>query len=449
MSIMEDDDEFVNAYMTIEPAEGNVPDSFVTIFSKLKKANGIDNELMLCQSAEHFAQTNMEYISLSNDYMAHSLPENYHGYTEERVAQDLLFVIQHEIGHLNIHPNQSVGWEDEIKNLPLERSRRGRWANYFSDVIVNYTAGNGVQLLSGPNKESDTEDMNNAMWSSYAGGYRTCFDGNGRFEGQVTHRLLLESGKLVDNRFNSGRYTNPATEDGYTPSEDTPRFERWQGHGRGPQLYPSVAWTVAHSMPIGTDMGAGLGLSTRSQAFPDNWKQLEVRATVNVEYSPNADKWLGYNPTPGTCPLTGGDTTNEGVINAGTYTVLQTRTYDKLLNTKEMRRIEFYQIDYSGTPRWIPAHYCITLCPACGLPAPTQFELGFGYKPYMKEIMEYDPRTMNQAERSKLYAQLLHNLLAGLYATSKTGYGGQTGVAAGEAWLHDTAWDMHLQHTGN
>ena len=67
----------------------------------------------------------------------------------------------------------------------------------------------------------------------------------------------------------------------------------------------------------------------------------------------------------------------------------------------------------------------------------------------MKDIMEYDPRTMNQAERSKLYAQLLNNLIAGLYATSPTGYGGKTGVAAGEAWLYDTAWDMHLQHTGN
>ena len=449
MSIMEDDDEFIATYMTIEPAEGNVPPSFVKMLSQLKKANGISNELMLVESAEHFAQTNMDYISLSNDYMAHGLPENYHGFTEKRVAEDLLFVIQHEIGHLNIHPNQSYGWEEEIKSLPLERSRRGRWANYFSDVIVNYTAGNGVQLVPSSDKESNTEAMNSAMWSSYAGGYRTCYDGNGMLEGQVTHRLLLESGKLVDNRFNNGRYTNPATVDGFAPSEETPRFERWQGHGRGPQLYPSVAWCVSHKMPVGTDIGSGMGLSTTPQDFPDNWKQIEVKATVNIEYSANADKWLGYNPTPGTCPLTGGATTNEGIINAGTYTVTSTRTYDKILNTKELRPIEFYQIDYGGTLRWIPAHYCITLCPACGLPAPTQFELGFGYKPYMKDIIEYDPRTMNQAERSKLYAQLLHNLLAGLYATSKTGYDGKTGVAAGEAWLHDTAWDMHLQHTGN
>ena len=432
-----------------KPAEGNVPESFKTITSLLKKANGINNKLVIVPTAQHEAYTNMEYISLSGDYLAHALPENYHGYTEERVAEDLRFVIQHEIGHLNIHPNISYGWEEEIKGLPLERSRRGRWANVFSDVIVNYTAANGVQLLGSSTKEEDTKNMNSAMWSAYGGGFRTCYDGNGGFEGQNAHRTLLESGNLVDNRFNGGRYTDPATTDGFTPSEETPVFERWQGHGRGPQYYPSVAWAVAHKMPVGTDIGSGMGLSTKSQEFPDNWKQVQVKATVKIEYSENADKWLGYNPTPGICPLTGGTTTNEGQIVAGTYTVLGTRSYDKILNTKELRPIEFYQIDYNGTPRWIPAHYCLTLCPHCGSPAPSQFELGFGYKPYMKDIMEYTPRQMNQAERSKLYAQLLNNLIAGLYATSPTGYGGETGVAAGEAWLHDTAWDMHLQHTGN
>lgn len=432
-----------------KPAEENVPESFKKILSGLRKANGIDNKLVVVPTAQHEAYTNMEYISLSGDYLAHSISENYHGYTEKRVSEDLLFVIQHEIGHLNIHPHVSHGWKEEIKGLPLERSRRGRWANVFSDVIVNYTAGNGVQLLESSSKEQDKENMNSAMWSAYAGGFRTCYDGNGSFEGQNAHRSLLERGELVDNRFNEGRYTNPATEDGFTPSDETPIFERWQGHGRGPQYYPSAAWAVAHKMPVGTDMGAGMGLSTKSQDFPDNWKKVQVKATVSIEYSDAADKWLGYNPTPGTCPLTGGSTTSEGIIDAGTYTVLKSRTYDGIIDTKELRPIEFWQIDYNGTPRWIPAHYCQSLCPHCGAPSPSQFELGFGYKPYMKDIMEYDPRTMNQAERSKLYAQLLNNLIAGLYATSPKGYRGETGVAAGEAWLHDTAWDMHLQHTGN
>jgi hypothetical protein len=291
------------------PAEGNVTDGFKKILSELRKANGIDNKLVVVPTAQHEAYTNMEYISLSGDYLAHALPENYHGYTEERVSEDLLFVIQHEIGHLNIHPHVSYGWEEEIKGLPLERSRRGRWANVFSDVIVNYTAANGVQLVESSSKEKDSQNMNSAMWSAYAGGFRTCYDGSGGFAGQNAHRSLLERGQLVDNRFNEGRYTNPATEDGFTPSDETPTFERWQGHGRGPQYYPSAAWAVAHKMPVGTDMGPGMGLSTTTQDFPDNWKQIQVKATVNIEYSSNADKWLGYNPTPGTCPLTGGETT--------------------------------------------------------------------------------------------------------------------------------------------
>ena len=110
MSIMADDDEFIDTYMTIEPAGDNVPEDFYKMLGKLKKANGISNELMLVDSAEHFAQTNMDYISLSNDYMAHGLPENYHGFTEKRISEDLLFVIQHEIGHLNIHPKGLGDW---------------------------------------------------------------------------------------------------------------------------------------------------------------------------------------------------------------------------------------------------------------------------------------------------------------------------------------------------
>ena len=52
----------------------------------------------------HEAYTNMTYISLSGDYLSMAMEGNYHGYPEERLREDLDFVIQHEIGHLNIHP---------------------------------------------------------------------------------------------------------------------------------------------------------------------------------------------------------------------------------------------------------------------------------------------------------------------------------------------------------
>jgi len=436
------------------PAEGNVPEAFKKILGEMRRINGVDNKLVVVGEAEHDAHTNMEYISLSGDYLAHALAENYHGYPESRLREDLGFVIQHEIGHLNIHPNVSVGWKEEIDSLPLEASRRGQWANVFSDVIVNYTAANGAQLIvGGSEKEKASEDMNNAMWAAYGGGFRTCFgDTPNGLNGQVLHRELLEKGQVVDNRYNGGRYDNPATEDGYTPSNETPSYQIWQGHGRGPQYYPSISWCLGNQMPAGTDLGGGAGLTTASQPYPENWRRVELRATINIEYSPNADKWLGYNPEPGVCPLTGGSTTDEGSIPSGRYTVLATRTYDGIMNTDLIRPIEFYQIDVGGTPRWVPAHYCYTLCPHCGEVAASQFEMGFGYKPQMSmaDAGELTDTTMAvQLERSRLYAQLLNNLLAGLYATSPGGYGGKTGVAAGEAWLHDTAWDMHLQHTGN
>jgi len=434
------------------PAGDNVPDSFKSILSELKRLNGISNKLVVVPTAQHSAYTNMEYISLSGDYLAHALPENYHGYPESRLREDLLFVIQHEIGHLNVHPNISVGWKEEIAALPLERSRRGQWANVFSDVIVNYTVANGAQLVvGGSDRESAATAMNNAMWAAYGGGFRTCFGrtGNG-FAGQRRHRELLETGQLVDNRYNGGRYDNPATEDGFTPSNETPSYQTWQGHGRGPQYYPSIGWCLGNQMPVGTDLGAGAGLTTAPQPYPENWRRVQLRATIDIEYSPNADKWLGYNPVPGTCPLTGGSTTNEGSVASGIYTVLATRTYDGVLNTDQIRPIEFYQLDVGGTPRWVPAHYCESLCPHCEQPAGSQFEMGFGYEPLMKSNPTDIPtEQIGQLEHSRLYAQLLNNLLAGLYATSSLGYRGQTGVAAGEAWLHDTAWDMHLQHTGN
>jgi hypothetical protein len=440
------------------PAEDNVPDAFKNILSEMRRINGVNNKLVVVPMAQHEAYTNMDYISLSGDYLAHALSENYHGYPANRLLEDLGFVIQHEIGHLNIHPSAAVGWKEEIGSLPLEASRRSHWSNVFSDVIVNYTAANGAQLVvSGSEKENAVKGMNNAMWAAYGGGFRTCYghednDPSKSFIGRTKHRQLLEIGALVDNRYNGGRYDEPATEDGYTPSTATPSYQIWQGHGRGPQYYPSIGWCLGNQMPVGTDLGSGAGLTTTTQPYPENWRQVELRATLNIEYSPNAEKWLGYNPDSGTCPLTGGATNNEGSIPSGRYTVLATRTYDGVMNTDQIRPIEFYQLDVGGTPRWVPAHYCYSLCPHCGEVAASQFEMGFGYKPYMKDA---DSGTMPDItgavnlERSRLYAQLLNNLLAGLYATSPEGYGGKTGVAAGEAWLHDSAWDMHLQHTGN
>ena len=437
-----------------KPAEGNVPESFKKILGELQRINGVSNPLVVVPTAEHSAAyTNMSYISLSGDYLAHALAGNYHGYPESRLREDLQFVIQHEIGHLNIHPNVSVGWKEEINELPLEKSRRGHWANVFSDVIVNYNAANSTQLVvGGSEKDQAKKDMSSAMWAAYGGGFRTCYgdEGNG-YAGRSAHKTLLEQGKLVDNRYNNGRYDNPATEDGYTPSNETPTFQLWEGHGRGPQYYPSIGWTLGNQMPVGTDVGAGMGLSTAPQPYPENWRRIKVMADVTIEFSENANKWLGYNPSPGTCPLTSGATRNEGPIPAGEYTVLRTRTYDGSENTPLIRPIEFYQIDVGGTPRWIPAHYCYSLCPHCGQVAASQFEMGFGYKPMMKGagLESYSEAGMGGAERSRLYAQLLNNLLAGLYATSEEGFAGKTGVAAGEAWLYETAWDMHLQHTGN
>ena len=51
------------------------------IANKLRGINGISNKLVIVPSAIHEAYTNMEYISLSGDYMAMAMIDNYHGDT--------------------------------------------------------------------------------------------------------------------------------------------------------------------------------------------------------------------------------------------------------------------------------------------------------------------------------------------------------------------------------
>ena len=440
-------------YYSIKPGGNNLPATLKRAVNNLKSINRIKNEVYIVGTAVHQAFTNMKYISLSGDYMGLAIHENYHGYSPEHLTEDLSFVVQHEIGHLNVHPTEGKGWMDEIKAMPVEGSKKGFWSNVLSDITVNYNIANGTQLpVSGKSKDEAVKIMNHAVWAAYAGGYRSCMgspeDG---FTGQTAHRGLVESGQLADNRFNKGAFTNHAPGNPYISSSLTPDWETWTGHGRGPQQYCSIAYAVTHKMPVGTDIGQGLGLSTTLQPYPDNWKQVKVLASFNVEYCPSCEKWIGYNPSPGTCPIDvetcHSTTTREGKIEAGTYIVKASRTYDGLINDPNVRPIEFWQIDYNGTPRWIPAHYAYSLCPHCGLVAPSQWEIGFGYRPQMAEYIrgggDLTPGMIQSIEKSRLMGLLLYYQIAGLYASSAN-YKGLTGVGAGELFLHDAAWDLHL-----
>ena len=85
---------------------------------------------------------------------------------------------------------------------------------------------------------------------------------------------------------------------------------------------------------------------------------------------------------------------------------IQSRTYDGQINYPETRPIEFWQIDYNGTLRWIPAHYAYSVCPHCGDTAPSQWELGFGYRPdritYLRGGGTMTPQLADDIEKSRL-----------------------------------------------
>ena len=124
----------------------NLAPSLKSAVNNLRNINGISNKLVITPTHIHEAYTNMEYISLSGDYMAIGMVENYHGYDSSRLAEDLDFVIQHEIGHLNVHPGAGTGWKKEIKAMPVEGRKRGLWSNILSDIEVNYNISQGTQL---------------------------------------------------------------------------------------------------------------------------------------------------------------------------------------------------------------------------------------------------------------------------------------------------------------
>jgi len=439
-------------YYSIKPGGDNLPSTLKSAVNRLKGANNIKNEVYIVPTAVHEAFTNMTYISLSGDYMGLAIHANYHGYSPSHLTEDLEFVVQHEIGHLNVHPTEGFGWMKEIKGMPVEGSKKGYWSNVLSDIVVNYNISNGTQLPLTSIKASEVEKMNHAVWAAYAGGYRSCMGSPvSAFNGQTLHRKLVEAGQLVNNLANGGVFTNPAPGNPYIASDTTPEWEKWTGHGRGPQQYCSIAYAVSHQMPVGTDMGPGLGLSTTAQPYPDNWKQIKVLASFEVEYCPSCEKWIGYNPSPGVCPIDvetcRSATSKEGKIEAGTYVVTGSRTYDGQVNTPDVRPIEFWEINYNGTKRWIPAHYCYSLCPHCGDSAPSQWELGFGYRPelvsYIRGGGNLTPQMIESIEKSRLMGLLLYYQIAGMYASSAN-YKGLRGVAAGELFLHDAAWDLHL-----
>ena len=199
-------------YYSIKPGGDNLPHTLKVAVNHLKNINRIKNEVYIVGDHIHEAFTNMKYISLSGDYIGLAIHENYHGYSPEHLTQDLSFVVQHEIGHLNVHPTQAGGWLEEIKAMPVEGSKKGYWSNVLSDITVNYNIANGTQLqLSGKPKEEAVKIMNHAVWSAYAGGFRSCMGSPiTALNGQTLHRRLVEAGQLVNNLANGGVFTNPA-----------------------------------------------------------------------------------------------------------------------------------------------------------------------------------------------------------------------------------------------
>lgn len=463
--------------------ESHANPEMVNTVSLLRKANLIKAPLRITSTHEHDAHTDMSSILMSRDYMASSMPQNYHGFPTEMLGNQTLFVLQHEIGHLVIHPSQSSNWKDEIDILPVESHEKGRWANVVSDIIVNYNIGQGTPLQGVHGVERD----------ELAARLRTAWEMillNRSAGDYDAFKELLEDKKIEDNRYAP---TEPCDvfgcpeigkvhprgsfdehrKNGYldlhpwqVASLQTPEYQRWMGYGRGPQIYPSVAYCVAHKMP--PSYGGG--------KYPKKWRMVRLLKDLSrIQHCSFCKRYIAYNPYYGStsrvrtrtagnevgskvCPAclsVGTLTLYYGAVKKGYYEVVATKSYDDKENTTDYVPVRTYKIKYGSEEVWIPTHYTSDTCPDAPekITAQSHWNDAISYGHVQpdgslltrKKAMEINSTMVRKNDMVRL---LYYIQAAGVMATASQGFEGLSGPKAGYAFMDAASWDFHLAMIG-
>lgn len=127
----------------------------------------------------------------------------------------------------------------------MEHHQRFRWMNCISDILVNWTVITATAVVADKNQKQVIQKQMTDGWRA-SQFVRRC---NTR-EGFARHKRLLAEGKLKDNRYKPpqglrGQYDEHAQGDPYTPTPETPLYQKHMGHGRGEQYYPPINYAVA------------------------------------------------------------------------------------------------------------------------------------------------------------------------------------------------------------
>ena len=118
------------------------------LLTNLRALTGTTNTPVdIKRSDQHGAATDMKMISLGQNYVSWTLPQNYHGFPSEYIAAGVAFTVAHEIGHITVHPGRVSDWKAEVRDLPVDAHEQFDWSNVISDIIVNFNVSRGNNFI--------------------------------------------------------------------------------------------------------------------------------------------------------------------------------------------------------------------------------------------------------------------------------------------------------------
>jgi len=181
----------------------------------------------------------------------------------------MAMLIMHELGHISIHPAGTSPYLAQMRSLLMPKVMQGRVMNVLSDLMLNHNVMHGTNLS---NADDDTRILiRKTALLGLASLYLAPACGN-----TGEHKRLREAGTLPDNRYaptqpctatsdpnpdgivvpcgQAGtthsigcfddhyvRFDQPDDVDNFSvPGPETPDWEVEMGHGRSPQVYPTL-----------------------------------------------------------------------------------------------------------------------------------------------------------------------------------------------------------------
>jgi hypothetical protein len=371
---------------------GSVPENMWQAFKILQNLYKEPLIPMTLGSEEHGASTNMASITVGIDNMLKTILENYHEVPEKYKSGSSYFTVAHEFGHITTHPGKdSDYWANGANEFPIESANRQKWLNVLSDIMVNWSVMTGTNI-----RERDAGDeIRQQLRDGFVSGQ---FNAECQDESNILlHKKLLKEGKnaygipMVDNRFKPigmkiGQYNKGESSNLYKPTAETPFYERYVGHGRGPQYYPALSYATKNNLD-------------------KRFRYIEVMKSIN------------------------------GLSKGSKHHVKETLSFYGGSNAA-YEPVKEYILE-NGTK--VNARYCRTLCPDCKKPTRSIWDNWWGYKE--------DRYNQMVAEHSGTYIHLMTQLFvyqwAALYATYIP-YNGKIKRSNAKAFLKDVSETMDL-----